>query len=83
MKVKEVNALANVAWSPGLVHPGLLACGTTAKQLDAGLTTSASLTLYNLNLAQTNLELKQVASVESPARWVSKGVKLMVIILQS
>ncbi|KAK3871526.1 hypothetical protein Pcinc_023333 [Petrolisthes cinctipes] len=69
MKVKEVNTLANVAWSPETVHPGLLACGTTAKQLDAGLTTSASLTLYDLNLAQTNLELKQVASVDAPARF--------------
>lgn len=69
MKVKEVNALANVAWSPGSVHPGLLACGTTAKQLDAGITTSASLTLYNLNLSQTNLELKPAVSVEAPARF--------------
>ncbi|XP_071534262.1 protein transport protein Sec31A-like isoform X10 [Panulirus ornatus] len=69
MKVKEVNETANVAWSPAAIHPMYLACGTTAKQLDASFNTSSTLNIYSLNAGQSNLDMVLAASVESPARF--------------
>lgn len=68
MKVKEISQMANIAWSPAAQRPSYLACGTTAKQLDASFNTNSSLNLYDLNTGQTNLEMKLAASIESPAR---------------
>ncbi|MPC54912.1 Protein transport protein Sec31A [Portunus trituberculatus] len=68
MKVKEISQMANIAWSPAGERPSYLACGTTAKQLDASFNTNSSLILYNLNTGQSNLEMKLTASIESPAR---------------
>ncbi|XP_037789137.1 protein transport protein Sec31A-like isoform X11 [Penaeus monodon] len=69
MKVKEINQMANVAWSPTSVHPLYLACGTAAQQLDASLNTSSTLNIYNANLGQANLETKLAVSVETPGRF--------------
>ncbi|XP_045138808.1 protein transport protein Sec31A-like isoform X2 [Portunus trituberculatus] len=69
MKVKEISQMANIAWSPAGERPSYLACGTTAKQLDASFNTNSSLILYNLNTGQSNLEMKLTASIESPARF--------------
>lgn len=68
MKVKELSQLANIAWSPATHRPSYLACGTTAKQLDASFNSNATLSLYDLNASQNNLEMKLAASIESPAR---------------
>lgn len=70
MKVKEVAGTCNITWSPGTIHPTYLACGTTAKQLDAGFNTSATLSLYDLNVGQTTLDMSLAATIESPARYV-------------
>ncbi|XP_042893283.1 protein transport protein Sec31A-like isoform X7 [Penaeus japonicus] len=69
MKVKEINQMANVAWSPASVHPLYLACGTAAQQLDASLNTNSTLNIYNANLGQANLETKLAVSVETPGRF--------------
>ncbi|XP_069945379.1 protein transport protein Sec31A-like isoform X4 [Cherax quadricarinatus] len=69
MKVKEVSETANVAWSPSDVYPAYLACGTSAQQLDASFNTSSTLRIYDLNIGQTNLDMKLAASVELPARF--------------
>ncbi|XP_042223332.1 protein transport protein Sec31A-like isoform X3 [Homarus americanus] len=69
MKVKEANETANVAWSPADIHPAYLACGTTAQQLDASFNTSSTLNIYDLNVGETNLDMKLAASIESPSRF--------------
>lgn len=69
MKVKEVNETSNVAWSPGSIHPAYLACGTTAKQLDAGFNSSATLNIYDLNIRESNLGMKLAVTIESPGRY--------------
>ncbi|XP_068251113.1 protein transport protein Sec31A-like isoform X2 [Palaemon carinicauda] len=71
MKVKEIIGTGSIAWSPSDVLPVYLASGTAAQQLDASFSTSSTLNLYNLNIAQSNLETKVAASVESPGRFHS------------
>lgn len=70
MKVKELERTVNVAWSPANHHPILLAAGTAAQQLDASFSTSASLELYSLNLAEPGLDLELKCSVPSQNRFV-------------
>ncbi|XP_066981797.1 protein transport protein Sec31A-like isoform X40 [Macrobrachium rosenbergii] len=71
MKVKEISGTGSIAWSPSDVLPVYLASGTAAQQLDASFSTNSTLNLYNLNIAQSNLETKVAASVESPGRFYS------------
>lgn len=52
MKVKEIERTANVAWSPAVHHPILMATATAAQQLDATFNTAATLEIFDLNLEE-------------------------------
>lgn len=80
MKVKEVDRTANIAWSPAPQVPVYLAAGTAAQQLDATFSTSSSLEIYNLNLAETGHDLPCVASLPVEQRfhklvWGANGMQ--------
>uniref|UniRef100_A0A8C1RM46 Protein transport protein Sec31A n=1 Tax=Cyprinus carpio TaxID=7962 RepID=A0A8C1RM46_CYPCA len=69
MKLKEINRTALQAWSPAQQHPIYLAAGTSAPQLDATFSTSASLEIFELDLADPTLAMKSCGSVSSPHRY--------------
>ncbi|XP_026128980.1 protein transport protein Sec31A-like isoform X5 [Carassius auratus] len=69
MKLKEINRTAIQAWSPAPQHPIYLAAGTSAQQLDASFSTSASLEIFELDLADPSLAMKSCGSFSSPHRY--------------
>ncbi|XP_077974070.1 protein transport protein Sec31A-like isoform X2 [Styela clava] len=69
VKVKQVNVTANYAWSPAELHPIQLATATAAQQLDATFSTSANLSLYSVDLADSSKELKLAGQVDIPTRF--------------
>ena len=68
-KVKEVKRTANVAWSPKQIQSIYLAAGTSAQQLDATFSTSASLEVFALDLASPGLEMPSVGSIDCTQRF--------------
>uniref|UniRef100_A0A8C0BXI4 Protein transport protein Sec31A n=1 Tax=Buteo japonicus TaxID=224669 RepID=A0A8C0BXI4_9AVES len=58
MKLKEIDRTAMQAWSPAQQHPIYLATGTSAQQLDATFSTSASLEIFELDLSDPSLDMK-------------------------
>uniref|UniRef100_A0A674AX42 Protein transport protein Sec31A n=1 Tax=Salmo trutta TaxID=8032 RepID=A0A674AX42_SALTR len=58
MKLKEINRTAIQSWSPAQHHPVYLAAGTSAQQLDASFSTTASLEIFELDLAEPSLDMK-------------------------
>uniref|UniRef100_A0A182MII7 Protein transport protein Sec31A n=1 Tax=Anopheles culicifacies TaxID=139723 RepID=A0A182MII7_9DIPT len=69
MKVKELQKMVNVAWSPAQQVPIMLAAGTAAQQLDASFSTTASLELYSINLADPSYDLELKGSQPSTHRF--------------
>uniref|UniRef100_A0A8C5J9U7 Protein transport protein Sec31A n=1 Tax=Junco hyemalis TaxID=40217 RepID=A0A8C5J9U7_JUNHY len=69
MKLKEVDRTAMQAWSPAQQHPIYLATGTSAQQLDATFSTSASLEIFELDLADPSLDMKSCATFSSSHRY--------------
>ncbi|XP_063012753.1 protein transport protein Sec31A isoform X15 [Melospiza melodia melodia] len=69
MKLKEVDRTAMQAWSPAQQHPIYLATGTSAQQLDATFSTSASLEIFELDLADPSLDMKSCATFSSAHRY--------------
>ncbi|XP_049291125.1 protein transport protein Sec31A isoform X2 [Anopheles funestus] len=69
MKVKELQKMVNVAWSPAQQVPIMLAAGTAAQQLDASFSTAASLELYSINLADPSYDLELKGSQPSTHRF--------------
>ncbi|XP_040412435.1 protein transport protein Sec31A isoform X17 [Cygnus olor] len=69
MKLKEVDRTAMQAWSPAEQHPVYLATGTSAQQLDATFSTSASLEIFELDLADPSLDMKSCATFSSSHRY--------------
>ncbi|XP_046716910.1 protein transport protein Sec31A isoform X2 [Silurus meridionalis] len=69
MKLKEINRTAIQAWSPAQHHPIYLAAGTSAQQLDATFSTTASLEIFELDLAEPDLAMKSCGSFSSPHRY--------------
>ncbi|XP_071609667.1 protein transport protein Sec31A isoform X6 [Heliangelus exortis] len=69
MKLKEVNRTAMQAWSPAQQHPIYLATGTSAQQLDATFSTSASLEIFKLDLSDPSLDMKSCATFSSSHRY--------------
>ncbi|KAG7241216.1 hypothetical protein INR49_025959 [Caranx melampygus] len=56
MKLKEIKRTAIQSWSPAQHHPIYLATGTSAQQLDASFSTSASLEYHKLVWAPYGME---------------------------
>ncbi|XP_072352459.1 protein transport protein Sec31A isoform X7 [Scyliorhinus torazame] len=69
MKLKEINRTAIQAWSPARQHPIYLAAGTSAQQLDATFSTNASLEIFELDLADSTLDMKSCGTFSSPHRY--------------
>ncbi|XP_035792050.1 protein transport protein Sec31A-like isoform X2 [Anopheles albimanus] len=69
MKVKELQKMVNVAWSPAQQSPIMLAAGTAAQQLDASFSTSATLELYSINLADPSYDLELKGTQSSAQRF--------------
>uniref|UniRef100_A0A673UY87 Protein transport protein Sec31A n=1 Tax=Suricata suricatta TaxID=37032 RepID=A0A673UY87_SURSU len=69
MKLKEVDRTAMQAWSPAQNHPIYLATGTSAQQLDATFSTSASLEIFELDLSDPSLDMKSCATFSSSHRY--------------
>ncbi|XP_067153542.1 protein transport protein Sec31A isoform X14 [Apteryx mantelli] len=69
MKLKEIDRTAMQAWSPALQHPIYLATGTSAQQLDATFSTSASLEIFELDLSDPSLDMKSCATFSSSHRY--------------
>ncbi|XP_072784749.1 protein transport protein Sec31A isoform X9 [Taeniopygia guttata] len=69
MKLKEVDRTAMQAWSPAQQHPIYLATGTSAQQLDATFSTSATLEIFELDLADPSLDMKSCATFSSSHRY--------------
>ncbi|XP_016068560.1 PREDICTED: protein transport protein Sec31A isoform X1 [Miniopterus natalensis] len=69
MKLKEVDRTAMQAWSPAQNHPIYLATGTSAQQLDATFSTSASLEVFELDLSDPCLDMKSCATFSSSHRY--------------
>uniref|UniRef100_A0A8C3CDV6 Protein transport protein Sec31A n=1 Tax=Cairina moschata TaxID=8855 RepID=A0A8C3CDV6_CAIMO len=69
MKLKEVDRTAMQAWSPAGQHPIYLATGTSAQQLDATFSTSASLEIFELDLSDPSLDMKSCATFSSSHRY--------------
>ncbi|XP_051054506.1 protein transport protein Sec31A isoform X17 [Phodopus roborovskii] len=69
MKLKEIDRTAMQAWSPAQSHPIYLATGTSAQQLDATFSTSASLEIFELDLADPSLDMKSCATFSSSHRY--------------
>uniref|UniRef100_A0A7N6AE82 Protein transport protein Sec31A n=1 Tax=Anabas testudineus TaxID=64144 RepID=A0A7N6AE82_ANATE len=69
MKLKEINRTAIQSWSPAQHHPIYLATGTSAQQLDASFSTNASLEFFELDLADSSLDMKSCGSFSSPHRY--------------
>ncbi|XP_072718700.1 protein transport protein Sec31A isoform X6 [Ciconia boyciana] len=69
MKLKEIDRTAMQAWSPAQQHPIYLATGTSAQQLDATFSTSASLEIFELDLSDPSLNMKSCATFSSSHRY--------------
>ncbi|XP_035758693.1 protein transport protein Sec31A isoform X2 [Egretta garzetta] len=69
MKLKEIDRTAIQAWSPAQQHPIYLATGTSAQQLDATFSTSASLEIFELDLSDPSLDMKSCATFSSSHRY--------------
>ncbi|XP_027548601.1 protein transport protein Sec31A isoform X9 [Neopelma chrysocephalum] len=69
MKLKEIDRTAMQAWSPAQQHPIYLATGTSAQQLDATFSTSASLEIFELDLSDPSLDMKTCATFSSSHRY--------------
>ncbi|NXJ51600.1 SC31A protein, partial [Spizaetus tyrannus] len=69
MKLKEIDRTAMQAWSPAQQHPIYLATGTSAQQLDATFSTSASLEIFELDLSDPSLDMKSCATFSSTHRY--------------
>ncbi|XP_009885853.1 PREDICTED: protein transport protein Sec31A isoform X5 [Charadrius vociferus] len=69
MKLKEIDRTAMQAWSPAQQHPIYLATGTSAQQLDATFSTSASLEIFELDLSDPSLDMKSCATFSSSCRY--------------
>ncbi|XP_052055396.1 protein transport protein Sec31A isoform X13 [Apodemus sylvaticus] len=69
MKLKEIDRTAMQAWSPAQNHPIYLAAGTSAQQLDATFSTSASLEIFELDLSDPSLDMKSCATFSSSHRY--------------
>ncbi|XP_057628796.1 protein transport protein Sec31A isoform X21 [Chionomys nivalis] len=69
MKLKEIDRTAMQAWSPAQNHPIYLATGTSAQQLDATFSTSASLEIFEFDLSDPSLDMKSCATFSSSHRY--------------
>uniref|UniRef100_A0A8C2GJY2 Protein transport protein Sec31A n=1 Tax=Cyprinus carpio TaxID=7962 RepID=A0A8C2GJY2_CYPCA len=71
MRVKEILRTATQAWSPAPQHPARLALGTAAQQLDASFNTSSALEIFEVDFADTSLDMKLRGTLPTSNRFHS------------
>uniref|UniRef100_A0A672PLG6 Protein transport protein Sec31A n=1 Tax=Sinocyclocheilus grahami TaxID=75366 RepID=A0A672PLG6_SINGR len=71
MRVKEILRAATQAWSPAMKHPAYLALGTAAQQLDASFNTSAALEIFEMDFADTSMDMKLRGTLPTSNRFHS------------
>ncbi|XP_043086972.1 protein transport protein Sec31A isoform X1 [Puntigrus tetrazona] len=71
MRVKEILRTATQAWSPAAKHPSYLALGTAAQQLDASFNTSAALEIFEMDFADTSMDMKLRGTLPTSNRFHS------------
>uniref|UniRef100_A0A8C1LDZ4 SEC31 homolog B, COPII coat complex component n=1 Tax=Cyprinus carpio TaxID=7962 RepID=A0A8C1LDZ4_CYPCA len=71
MRVKEILRAATQAWSPAPQHPTYLALGTAAQQLDASFNTSSALEIFEMDFADTSLDMKLRGTLPTSNRFHS------------
>ncbi|XP_030629460.1 protein transport protein Sec31A [Chanos chanos] len=79
MRLKEILRTATQAWSPAAHHPAYLALGTSAQQLDASFNTTAALEIFEMDFADTSMDMKLRGSIPTSNRfhsliWVTFGM---------
>ncbi|XP_016304202.1 protein transport protein Sec31A-like isoform X1 [Sinocyclocheilus anshuiensis] len=71
MRVKEILRTATQAWSPATKHPVYLALGTAAQQLDASFNTSAVLEIFEMDFADSSMDMKLRGTLPTSNRFHS------------
>ncbi|XP_073723373.1 protein transport protein Sec31A isoform X2 [Misgurnus anguillicaudatus] len=71
MRIKEILRTATQAWSPAKQHPAHLALGTAAQQLDASFNTSSALEIFEMDFADTSMDMKLRGSLPTSSRFHS------------
>uniref|UniRef100_A0A672PP57 SEC31 homolog B, COPII coat complex component n=1 Tax=Sinocyclocheilus grahami TaxID=75366 RepID=A0A672PP57_SINGR len=71
MRVKEILRTATQAWSPATKHPVYLALGTAAQQLDASFNTSAALEIFEMDFADSSMDMKLRGTLPTSNRFHS------------
>ncbi|XP_067285568.1 protein transport protein Sec31A isoform X3 [Pseudorasbora parva] len=71
MRVKEILRTASQAWSPARQHPTYLALGTAAQQLDASFNTSSALEIFEMDFADTSMDMKLRGTLPTSNRFHS------------
>ncbi|XP_016377089.1 protein transport protein Sec31A [Sinocyclocheilus rhinocerous] len=71
MRVKEILRAATQAWSPAMKHPAYLALGTAAQQLDASFNTSAALEIFEMDFADSSMDMKLRGTLPTSSRFHS------------
>ncbi|XP_073683835.1 protein transport protein Sec31A isoform X1 [Garra rufa] len=71
MRVKEILRTATQAWSPAIKHPAYLALGTAAQQLDASFNTTSALEIFEIDFADTSLDMKLRGTLPTSSRFHS------------
>ncbi|KAM4524216.1 protein transport protein Sec31A isoform 1-T1 [Odontesthes bonariensis] len=79
MRLKEIQRTAHQAWSPAGHHPIYLALGTSAQQLDASFNTTAAIEIFEMDFADSSLEMQLKGSLPTTNRlhsivWVNFGM---------
>ncbi|XP_043843257.1 protein transport protein Sec31B isoform X4 [Dromiciops gliroides] len=69
MKLKELERPAVQVWSPASQHPIYLATGTSAQQLDASFSTSATLEIFEVDFGDPSLDLKHKGVLSASSRF--------------
>ncbi|XP_055596249.1 protein transport protein Sec31A isoform X2 [Uranotaenia lowii] len=62
MKVKELQKMVNVAWSPAQQNSIMLAAGTAAQQLNVSSSSSAAVEVYSINLSDPGYDLELIGT---------------------
>ncbi|XP_056627317.1 protein transport protein Sec31A [Triplophysa dalaica] len=71
MRLKEILRTATQAWSPATQHPAYLALGTAAQQLDASFNTTSALEIFEMDFADTSMDMKLKGTLPTSNRFHS------------
>jgi len=69
VKIKEVTATANYAWSPNDVDSIYMAAGTAAQQLDASFSSNAKIEIYSIDFTSNELTAPCIGQIDTTNRF--------------